>query len=357
MCIRDRYELPWEIVLETNYIGSKGTRLEDGLFAGTQNQMPLDYLYLGNALFDSIWDHPELPNNASPEMGWVPVYQALKPFPQYYSVRNPHFLGATSLYNSMQITATRRTESGLSFLAAYTFSKAIGSSDAPGLGLYSYQGQDFYNRRNERSLTTFHRPHNLKVTWMYNLPFGYGQKWSSDNGFVNVLIAGWTISAIHNYRSGSPLSIVAGAYHWNDWYIGSPSAGWRGDVILGSDAQSYGPPENIDSENGSQFLNPAAFAQPPGTDGWIPLRVGTAPRHLPDVRGPAMFSESVAIKKVSEFPWREGMSLEIRADITNFFNRAGVGGPNTNISSSDFGKIYSNRWGPRTWQLGMRLNF
>jgi hypothetical protein len=352
-----QYELPWNTVLETNYIGSKGTRLEDGLFAGAQNQMPLDYLYLGNALFDDINDHPELPNNSHPDMGWVPVYQALKPFPQYYSVRQPHFLGATSIYNSLQVTATKRSESGLSFLAAYTFSKAIGSSDAPGLGLYTYQGQDFYNRKNERSLTSFHRPHNLKLTWMYNLPFGDGQKWTTDNSIANVLISGWTISAIHNYRSGDPLSITAGAYHWNDWYIGSPSAGWRGDVLLGSDAQSNGPPDNIDAENGSQFLNPAAFAEPPGTDGWIPLRVGTAPRHLPDVRGPALFTEDVAIKKVSSLPWREGMSLEFRADIVNFFNRAGVGNPNTNISSSDFGKIYSNRYGPRTWQLGLRLNF
>lgn len=303
-----QYELPWDTVLETNYIGSKGTRLEDGLFAGQQNQMPLEYLSLGNALFDSIWDHPEIEHNAHPDMGWVPVYNAVKPFPQYYSVRQPHFLGATSIYNSLQVTATKRSASGLSFLAAYTFSKAIGSSDAPGLGLYSYQGQDFYNRKNERSLTSFNRPHNLKITWMYDLPFGDGKRWASDNGVVNVLVSGWTISAIHNYRSGDPMSITAGAYHWNDWYIGSPSGGWRGDVVLGGDQQTVGVPDDVDAADGSQYLNPGAFAQPPGTDGWIPLRVGTAPRHLPDVRGPALFSDDVAIMKRSALPWREGMS-------------------------------------------------
>ncbi|UCF37363.1 MAG: TonB-dependent receptor [Acidobacteriota bacterium] len=352
-----QYELPWETVLETNYIGSKGTRLEDGLFAGNQNQMPLEYLALGNALFDDINDHPELPNNSSPEMGWVPVYQAVKPFPQYYSVRNPHFLGATSIYNSLQVTATRRAASGLSFLASYTFSKAIGSSDAPGLGLYSYQGQDFYNRKNERSLTSFHRPHSLKLTWMYDLPFGEGQRWGSDQGWVNAIIGGWTISAIHQYRSGDPLSIVAGNYHWNDWYIGSPSGGWRGDVLLGGDSQTLGLPSSPDGSNGSQYLNPAAFGSPPGTDGWIPLRVGTAPRHLPNVRGPALFSEDVSIIKRTALPWREGMSFEFRADIMNFFNRAGMGNPSTNIDSSDFGKIWGNRWGPRTFQLGVRFNF
>jgi hypothetical protein len=174
---------------------------------------------------------------------------------------------------------------------------------------------------------------------------------------VNAIIGGWTISAIHNYRSGDPLGIVAGAYHWNDWYIGSPSAGWRADVVKDSDQQTMGLPDNIDADAGSQYLSPDAFEAPPGTDGWIPLRVGTAPRHLPNVRGPALYSEDVSIIKRNNLPWREGMTFEFRADIRNFFNRAGMGNPNTDISSSDFGKIYSSRGGPRAFQLGLRLNF
>jgi hypothetical protein len=245
----------------------------------------------------------------------------------------------------------------LSFLAAYTFSKAIGSSDAPGIGLYSYQGQDFYNRKAERSITTFHRPQNLKFSWIYDLPFGQGQKWASDNGVVNAIIGGWTISAIHQYRSGDPLSVVAGAYHWNDWYIGSPSAGWRGDILADGDQQTVGLPSNVSSVDGTQYLNPNAFSDIPNTDGWIPLRPGTAPRHLPDVRGAALFTEDVSIIKRTPLGFREDASVEFRADIINFFNRAGIGNPNTDVNSSNFGKIFGNRYGPRQFQLGLRINF
>jgi hypothetical protein len=265
-------------------------------------------------------------------------------------------LGATSNYNSLQVTATKRTDSGLSFLAAYTFSKAISSSDAPGIGLYSYQGQDFYNRKNEKSLTTFHRPQSFKLSWIYDLPFGQGQRWAN-SGPLSYIVGGWTFSAIHQYRSGNPISIVAGAYHWNDWYIGSPSAGWRGDVLASGDQQTVGLPNNVDAVGGSQYLSPGAFSDIPNTDGWIPLRPGTAPRHLPNVRGPARHSEDVSIVKRTPLGWREDLSVEFRADIINFFNRAGIGGPNTDVNSSNFGKIFGNAYGPRQYQLGLRINF
>jgi hypothetical protein len=320
------------------------------------NQLDFKYLPLGNALFDNINDHPELPKPHPNYDG--PVYQALRPFPQYYSVGTPHMLGATSNYNSLQITATKRTTSGLSFLAAYTFSKAIASSDSSGVGLYSYQGQDFYNRKNDKSLTSFHRPQSFKLSWIYDLPFGKGQRWANE-GALSYIVGGWTISGIHQYRSGNPLSIVAGAYHWNDWYIGSPSAGWRGDVKKPGDQQTVGLPSDIESVNGSQYLDPSAFSDIPNTDGWIPLRAGTAPRHLPNVRGPALYTEDMSIVKRTPLGgWRESASIEFRADTINYFNRAGMGNPNTDVNSSNFGKIFSKgRYGPRQFQLGLRINF
>ena len=45
------------------------------------------------------------------------------------------------------------------------------------------------------------------------------------------------------------------------------------------------------------YLNPAAFTQSPLTDNGTPLRVGTAPRYLPTIRGPANLSETFRINK------------------------------------------------------------
>src|SRR5690606_18673280 len=287
-----QYEIGASTVIEANYIGNKGTRLEDGLFADSLNQLHPQYLALGDALFDDIEDHPEIPKPYPSFEG--PVHQALRPFPQYYSVGTTHFLGATSNYHSLQVTGTRRVSDGLSFLAAYTFSKSLASSDAPGIGLYTYQGQDFYNRKNEKSLTTFHRPQSFKLSWMYDLPFGPGQQWLNE-GPLSAILGGWTVSAIHNYRSGDPLSIVAGAYHWNA-YFGNPGGGWRGNVLLPSDQQKVGSGVPvIEADSGSPYLNPEAFSEPPGSPNGVGLELGNAPRHLPDIRGPAWFSEDVSI--------------------------------------------------------------
>lgn len=245
---------------------------------------------------------------------------------------------------------------GLSFLAAYTFAKTLASSDSVGIGLYTYQGQDFYNRKNERSLTSFNRPHNFKLSWMYELPFGEGKRWSTDNGVVDAIIGGWTISAIHDYRSGSPLGIVAGRFHWNS-YLGNPPAGWRGDVLLPGENQKVPEMGPIDSVNGTPYLNPDAFGEPPSSPWGVGLQLGTAPRHLPDVRGPALHSENLAIIKQTPLGFIETSSLDFRIDIRNLFNRAGVGDPVTDVSSPNFGRILTNRYEPRQLQIGLRFNF
>jgi len=346
-----QHELPWGLVVESNYVGNKGTRLEDGMFAQSLNQLDSKYLSLGNTLYESIDQHPEIPR---PYLGFDgPVYQALRPFPQYQSVSTTHLLGAASNYHALQMTATKRSQAGLSFLAAYTFSKALGTSDSVGIGLYTYQGQDFYNRKNERALTAFHRPHHLKVSWMYDLPFGEGRPWLN-RGALGKILANWTISAIHSYRSGNPLSIVAGRYHWNS-YLGNPPGGWRGDVLHPGEKQKIADFGPIDSVNGTPYLNPDAFGEPPGSSWNVGMRLGTAPRHLPDVRGPALHSEDVSI--IKQTPLTDTSSFDVRLDIRNIFNRAGVGDPVTDISSPYFGKIFGNRYEPRQIQVGLRINF
>ena len=51
-----------------------------------------------------------------------------------------------------------------------------------------------------------HFPHFLKLTWIYEVPIGPGKKIDVD-GVLGQIVGGWTITGIHNYRSGSTLSI------------------------------------------------------------------------------------------------------------------------------------------------------
>jgi Carboxypeptidase regulatory-like domain len=339
-----QYQLPAEFVMEVSYIGNKGTRLEsNGL--DNLNQLPVSALAFGDKLIEDFSKNPEVPE---PYPGFDgTLAQALRPYPQYGNITQVFANFGTSHYNSLQIQVTRRFNRGLAILGGYTWSKAIttGSDNA----IETIASQDVYQRRLEKSITSFSLPHNLKLTWIYDLPIGKGRKWNPGRVLGHV-IGGWTVTGIHNYRSGDPLSITTSGPQtvlFNgmirpDWFPGVP-------VILNRDA-------DVKTDgSGQYFLNPAAFPQVHATENNVPLQLGTAPPRLPNVFGPAFFSESFGLKK--SFAFTETSHLEFRVDMFNAFNRAGRGNPVTNITNRDFGKITAARYGPRNMQLEARIVF
>ncbi|MCI0523906.1 MAG: hypothetical protein L0Y75_01465, partial [Acidobacteria bacterium] len=340
-----QYQLPASFVLEVGYIGNKGTRLEaNGL--DNLNQLPVSALQFGDKLIQQLSANPGLV--PIPYTGFNgTVAQALRPFPQYANISQIFANFGTSHYDSMQVQLTRHLTRGLAVLGAYTWSKALftGSDSA----INSPSSQDVYNRAAEKSITSFNIPHFVKVTWIWDLPFGKGRKWLT-NGVFGHIIGGWTVTGIHNYRAGDPLSISGAGPRtvlFNgtvrpDWITGAP-------VVINSDA-------SVKTDgSGERYLNPDAFKLVPVTGNNVPLRLGTAPPRLPNVRGPAAFSEDFGIKK--SFAFTETRNLEIRADFLNAFNRAGRGNPNTTITSPQFGLITGARFGPRNIQVMARFNF
>lgn len=340
-----QYELPAAFVLEASYVGNKGTRLPaKGL--DSLNQLPVSALALGDTLFEQLSRAPGAAPLPYPGFSST-VAQALRPFPQFTGVSQqfPNF--GTSHYDSLQVQATRHLRNGLAVLASYTWSKTIGLADS---ALDAESSQDAFNRRLERSITSFSIPHFFKLSWIYDLPIGPG-KWIPVSGPAGKILGGWTITAIHNYRAGNALAIVTSGFRASifngtirpDLRTGVPIVVDRGQpVVFGTGA-------------GTQYLNPAAFAQPPRTGNNIPLRLGTAPPLLPNVRGPHHLSEDFGIQKQVVFA--EQRSLSLRADFFNALNRAGRGNPVTNITSPLFGKITDAQRGPRSIQLSARITF
>ncbi len=276
------------------------------------------------------------------------VAQALRPYPQYTGISQkwPNF--GTSLYNSLQVTLTRHFTKGLAVLVAYTFSKAIDTVDDPGVdgGISS---QDVYNRKLERSVASFNTPQFLKVTWIYELPVGPG-KLLNISGVAGKIIGGWTLTGIHNYRSGDALAISTSGLT-NPLFSGNI----RPDLIVGVPIVIDTGKSVTFGAAGTPYLNPAAFAQVPRTAQNIPLRLGTAPRFLPNVRGPHHFNEDFGLMK--KFLIREKMDAQIRADFINAFNRSGRGNPDTDITSPLFGMITGFQNGGRSIQLEARFTF
>ena len=103
---------------------------------------------------------------------------ALRPYPGYGSI-NKRDQGDNSNYNSLQITASRRMQSGLSLTGNYTFSRAFDTS--------SGGPQDSYNARPDYGLSSVHRAHLLNVNFIYELPFLRKHA----NLFVRSVFGGW----------------------------------------------------------------------------------------------------------------------------------------------------------------------
>ena len=342
--------LPMKLALDTSYIGNKGTRLGwHGVDRYQQLPVPLWSQY-GDKLIEPL----------SANAGLVPlpyagfngtVGQALRRFPQYTGVSEawPNF--GNSNYHSFQVTLTRHFSKGLAFLGAYTWSKSISTVDD---ALDGNGAQDIYNPGLERSITSFNVPHFFKGTWIYELPWGPGKPLNLQ-GFTGKILGGWTVSGIHQYRSGEPLSIGTSNVDTSRVFSSTirPDEVANVPAVLNSSANVFvGATTQI---QGQLYLNPAAFTQVPTTKQGIPLRPGTAPRYLPNVRGPIRVSEDFSFAK--KFLFTERSNVEIRADFINAFNRAGRGNPNTNITSPQFGLITGSAYGPRNIQLGARISF
>jgi hypothetical protein len=336
-------QLPQESVLEISYIGNRGQRLTSGGLDAL-NQLPVSALSRGDDLIQPLRTNPQL--GALPYASFTgTLAQSLRRFPQYTSVGQflPNF--GRSSYDSLQVMTTRRMTKDLSLLFAYTFSKGISNTSSPldGIG-----AQDVYNRNLEKSVVDYNYPHVAKFTWIYALPFGKGKMFNM-SGVADKVLGGWTLTGIHQYRSGDPISVSISGYN-NAIFSGSIRPDWLTGVPTVIDTGAA-----VQTNGGTPYLNPAAFGRLPATPNGIFTRLGTAPRVLPNVRTPMFSSEDIGLMK--SFYFNETTKFELRMDAFNAFNRAGRGGLNTDVASPLFGRLTGQQYGPRSVQLAARFEF
>jgi Carboxypeptidase regulatory-like domain/TonB dependent receptor len=327
-----RRQLPANFSATAAFIGAQGRRLP---FDNEINRIPFSSLaQYGDLLFSPLSSQPQL-GVPVPYPGFTRTVQdALRPLPQYTSVTVLNNFKGKTRYNSLQTTLERHFNAGLAVLAAYTWSKTednVLRQDGSG---------DEWALAGGR-----HLPHFLKLTWIYELPIGPGKR-IDVGGALGQVVGGWTLTGIHNYRSGGTLSIFDPRLNGAGYPI-------RPDVVAGVDQVIYDG-SAVDIVRGTPYLNRAAFATQPFSSLGIPSRLGTAPATL-SVRGPASYTEDIGLLK--QVSLGDGRSVEFRADFLNVLNRSGLGGPNTDLSSPNFGLITAAGSGPRRIQLSLRATF
>jgi hypothetical protein len=124
------------------------------------------------------------------------------------------FNGGDSTYHALQVEFRRRLSRGLLVQANYTFSKALSNLQ----NVSSVVFQNYRTIRNpalDKGLSPFDINHAFKANWIWELPFGPGQRWGSSSDVVNKLIGGWEFHGLTRIQSGAPFQLTSGRLTFN----------------------------------------------------------------------------------------------------------------------------------------------
>ncbi len=296
--------------LEVGYIGNKGTHL-------------LMRRNFAQALV------PTDPRNIAPVL-------ARRPYPNFGVFINSDWSGNSS-YQSGNVKVEHRA-GNLLFTAAYTWAKSIDNkSAAAGIGGADTGWQGFIDNHNVRldhGLSDFDVDHRLVSSFVYNLPFGRGQKYVSNIGkAADAVVGGWQVNGIATFQKGFPYSIYA-----QD--LGGLLDNFENRANL------VGDPRSGFNQTIAQWFNTKAFAQPPAGV------IGNSGRNI--LRAPGINNWDASLFK--NFRFHEQISLQMRLESFNAFNHTQWGSPVHTTYSPQFGQITSARPG-RINQVGLKFLF
>ena len=343
------------LLVEANYVGSKGThllRLVDG-----NPPQP--------ALVSQLEDFcvPANPQN----MGfntptgqcdqttlqfanlWLGANNGSLPFP---ATNNTAFLQAeffksisNSVYHALQLNITKRMSHGFSIQGAYTYSHAIDDGADPLVPinnniLFPPYPRDSFNLRAERGNSEFDVTHRLAVNYSWQLPFGH--KDHSHGAATNLLVSGWTVSGITTLSSGLPFDIFTPVDTQHTGLVSRPDLNTGVRVPPSSDPRTQTGPSL------------ALFSIPPfGSAGNL------GRNHF---RGPGINNSDAVLSK--QLGIHERVKLDMRFEFYNLFNRVQFSQPDNLLADGTlFGHSTQETFRPdfttgaRQIQLGMKLSF
>jgi hypothetical protein len=337
--------------------------MKNGIDRLQLNTLPEKYWSLGR-LLDLPLSNPEVQaaGFGPPYPGFAmtqPLYQALRPFPQYLDVAENATNGTSSTYHAFVIKAQKRFANGLSFLANYTNSKFITDSQwAPGaFGAFPTIPN---NRSVDKGLYRFDIPQRLVLTYSYDLPFGKGRKFLNKRRIVDLAVGGWNITGLQQYQRGQPAAF-SGSFNTSIPTIGSGVFRAPGVPIQGSLSCSdvvFGDPSRNYLFNAG---NPAQAARTGRPLAFLPTgdyKLGNNPRIDPKARQCGRLNEDLTIFK--SFNITESVRFRFGAEAYNLFNRhSWASGENGQpVTAPNFGEVVPVQpFGARRIRLKLRMEW
>jgi hypothetical protein len=336
-------------VAQLAYVGSRGVHLPINYAYNICQQTPASTALLQP--FEYATTSPYCPDAAAAVIantGWIGNL-----------VVNPGWWGlSSSIYHSLQAKLDRRFAHGFSLLANFTWSKLIDDSSSDWGGFWNLDalGQDFYNRRAERSVSAGDVPVRFTVAPIYELPFGPGKKWA-ESGIASQVIGGWRVTGIYTVSDGYPFGITDNNYGYcnvANTLMNRPMM--IGDPLPSGFQQTIHGWLNINAFDFSGTCPAAGLVNPTGP-GDPTKAFGNAPRYFSNLRVPGINNINFSVQKDFKIPMGEQTRLTFRADFYSLANHPQFGAPVSDPLQSNFGTINYTSMNNRTVQLGLHLYF
>ncbi len=263
-------------------------------------------------------------------------------FPSNVTVANTTFPVSTinllentsqSWYDAGYVNVRRRYANGLSYLANYTFAKALENAPdyrSPMFEAATPQNNDDLNAEKGPGCDIRHR---------FALSAVYSPKAWGLNHVTRTLTRDWRGSMEYQAQTGFPLTIsVFGDTANAGTVVGENPirANLTGQKIFGPGTRSA-----------TTWFNPKAFATPPA------YTYGNVGRNT--VYGPSLQTLDAGI--VREFSIAEKARIEMRGEFFNALNHTNLGTPNRFVNTANFGSITEVATPGREVQVSARLSF
>lgn len=300
-------ELPGKIVIDTSYVGSKGTKL----FA----QEDLNPLVPVNLRIT--------PANLNPAAFLTGRLDNLQ------GARNIRTNNGSSYYHAAQLQATRRFSSGLVFNASYTWSKLIDyNSDVFQVNntlAASAIPTIFGGLKQEKAVSLYDRTQRAVISYVYELPF-----FKTQQGLLGRAFGGIQIAGVSTFESGVPFTVLNGQDA--DGIGGNndrPDYNPLGQKYVRAVPSATSPTGYINPENSNLPIDPATamFIGVPAGSG----RTGNLGRNT--IRTPGINNTDANAQKTIRIADR--VSIQLRAEMYNVFNHPQYG--NASVSPFGFG--------------------
>lgn len=296
--------------------------------------------------------------------------QLLRAYPNMNGLRNGRAPDGENVYNHLELTVTKRMSRGYSFQASYLWASNLERTV----------------RENEFDEGTVWRPsqnsapHNLTFNFIYEFPLGKGRRWLAENKWVNALVGGWQMGAIYTKQSGRAYDLGNWFYYGDDLRdIAKDTKDqtvdeWFNWTLFPGATRDYNASNRTAYEARIRQIVPATVLQQMGNicgsgnnaactyenvtpTNFQPNSFHTRifPNRLNWLRGNGKNQFDANILR--RFPITEKNALEFRLDMINAFNHVLWDNPNTDLGSSNFGKVTTQWNTPRWIQFQLRLTF